>query len=121
MDWEMLAVCVNCQFSCGWLYHVCAIVGIYLLGLCKSWPFSVFWLKSSEVHRPVLSTTSPHPFGAENTRHCAGLAVCPLATSSLFSLLDLRMRVGVSHDLQECDPTFLFPLHRELYAGALLV
>ena len=25
-----LAVCANCQFSCGWLYHVCAIVGIYL-------------------------------------------------------------------------------------------
>ena len=28
---------------------MCAIVGIYLLGLCKFWPFSVFWLKSSEV------------------------------------------------------------------------
>ena len=28
---------------------MCAVVGIYLLGLCKSQPCSVFWLQSSEV------------------------------------------------------------------------
>ena len=42
-------MCANWQFSCGWLYHVCAVVGVYLLGPCKSWPCSVFWLQFSEV------------------------------------------------------------------------
>ena len=28
---------------------MCAVVGIYLLELCKSWSCSVFWLQSLEV------------------------------------------------------------------------
>ena len=28
---------------------MCDVVGIYLFGLCKSWPCSVFWLQSLEV------------------------------------------------------------------------
>ena len=48
MDWGKLAVCAIWQFSCGWLNHVCTVVGIYLLGLCKA-GLVVFWLQSSEV------------------------------------------------------------------------
>ena len=56
MDWWKLTVCAIWQFSCGWLYHMCAVVGIYLLELCKSWPCSVFWLQSLEVGGDNLIT-----------------------------------------------------------------
>ena len=39
---------------------MCAIVGIYLLGLCKSWPCSVFWLQFLEVgDDSYYESTSP--------------------------------------------------------------
>ena len=51
MDWWNLAVCANWHAVLMWVAvsRVCCCRKYYLLGPCKSWPYSVFRLQSLEV------------------------------------------------------------------------
>ena len=106
-------MCANWQFHVGGCITLCAVVGIYLLELCKSWPCSVFWLQSLEVGGDNLIT---NPAMLNINCICMSLLYCivPLAALILTHSCPCRSWIA-STPLVQSSPGCLSSCHWQAF------